>query len=201
MIAFARPQRSLATAKSSRRPKSYKRLVFGFLFLFCAATPIAAAPGDTSLVVASAPSSTAIEGATAPSISSNGRYVIYRSTAPNLIDADNNLLEDVFVFDRTTGANTKIEDLQDCETPFYDGYELTDEELASFLEVWRWSIWTRYGRPTSPDHSIDDATQRLQAHMTQHHHVDVEYNTLLLLRQELEPMLYLRLLWDFPRVV
>jgi hypothetical protein len=82
-----------------------------------------------------------------------------------------------------------------------DGYELTDEELAHFLEVWRWSIWTRYGTPTSPDHVIDDATHRLQAHMAQHHHVDVDYNTLLLLRQELEPIIYLRVLWDFPRVV
>jgi hypothetical protein len=82
-----------------------------------------------------------------------------------------------------------------------DGYELTDEELAHFLEVWRWAIWSRRNEPSGPDHDIIDATQRLQSHMAQDYQVEVDYNTLLLLRQELEPLMYLRVLRDFPRAL
>jgi hypothetical protein len=82
-----------------------------------------------------------------------------------------------------------------------DGYELTDEELAQFLEVWRWTVWTRYGTPSVPDHTIVDAVQHLQAHMEQRYGVEVDYNTLLLLREELEPLMYMRVLWDIKRVV
>lgn len=82
-----------------------------------------------------------------------------------------------------------------------DGYELTDEELAQFLEVWRWSMWTRYGTPSVPEHNINDAVHRLQAHMLQCYGVEVDYNTMLIMRQELEPLMYLRVWWDMRRVL
>jgi Tol biopolymer transport system component len=44
-----------------------------------------------------------------PKISSDGRFVVFQSEASDLIVADDfNLLWDVFVFDRTTGATTRV---------------------------------------------------------------------------------------------
>jgi hypothetical protein len=41
-----------------------------------------------------------------PSISDDGRSVVYQSTAPDLVANDLNNVEDVFIWDRTTNANT-----------------------------------------------------------------------------------------------
>jgi WD40-like Beta Propeller Repeat len=41
-----------------------------------------------------------------PSISDDGRYVVYQSTAPDLVTNDLNNVEDVFIWDRTTNTNT-----------------------------------------------------------------------------------------------
>lgn len=78
-----------------------------------------------------------------------------------------------------------------------DAYELTDEELAEFLEVWRWSVWRRRTQPTGPDADVADATYQFQNVMQREHGVEVDYNTLLLLRQELEPLMVLRILREF----
>lgn len=43
-----------------------------------------------------------------PSISNNGRYVIYHSAASNLVDGDTNNAADVFLYDRKTGATSRI---------------------------------------------------------------------------------------------
>ena len=82
-----------------------------------------------------------------------------------------------------------------------DGYELTDEELARFLEVWRWTVWTRRSQPSGPDFDVVDAVTRLQTHLDKTYGVEVEYNTLLLLRQELEPLMYWRVLANTPRAL
>jgi hypothetical protein len=82
-----------------------------------------------------------------------------------------------------------------------DCYELTDEELARFLEVWRWSIWTRLSDPSGPDHDVLDVAHHLEMHMARHHGVEVDYNTLLLLRQEIEPLMYLRVLYNLPHAL
>ncbi len=53
--------------------------------------------------------STSTAGAMAslyPDISADGRYVVYQSTAPDLVPNDLNNAEDVFIWDRTTNANT-----------------------------------------------------------------------------------------------
>lgn len=82
-----------------------------------------------------------------------------------------------------------------------DAYELTDDELAAFLEVWRWSIWTNHREPSVPDADVLDATRQLQRRMAHEHNVEVDYNTLLLLKQEAEPLMHLRVLSAVPRAL
>jgi len=82
-----------------------------------------------------------------------------------------------------------------------DGYELTDEELAQFLEVWRWSVWTHRATPTGPDYEINDAVQHLRRYLASNHNIEVEYNTVLLLKQEIEPLMYWKVLRDLPRAL
>jgi hypothetical protein len=79
-----------------------------------------------------------------------------------------------------------------------DAYDLTDEDLAYLLEVWRWSVWRQR---SSPADDVREAAHDLQRHLAQTHNVEVEYNTALLLRQEIEPLIYLRVLTDFPKAV
>jgi len=43
-----------------------------------------------------------------PDISSDGRYIVYRSAVPNIVPGDTNGVADVFVFDRITGATTLL---------------------------------------------------------------------------------------------
>ncbi|MBC7814244.1 MAG: hypothetical protein H7175_24025 [Burkholderiales bacterium] len=82
-----------------------------------------------------------------------------------------------------------------------DAYELTDDELAEFLEVWRWSLWMNHREPSIPDADVLDSTRQLQRRMAHEHNVEVDYNTLLLLKQEAEPLMYLRVLTAVPRAV
>ncbi|MCA9903220.1 MAG: hypothetical protein KC547_05130 [Anaerolineae bacterium] len=82
-----------------------------------------------------------------------------------------------------------------------DAYELTDDELAQMLEVWRWSAWRRMHRPSAPDHDIIEQSQRLQRRLAHEHNLEVEYNTTLLLKQELEPLMHLRILLSVPRAL
>jgi hypothetical protein len=82
-----------------------------------------------------------------------------------------------------------------------DAYELTDEELARLLEVWRWSAWKRRTHPTSIDRDIIAAAQQLQARLAHERGVEVEYNTALLLKAEIEALMFARALLDFPRAL
>ncbi len=69
-----------------------------------------------------------------------------------------------------------------------DAYELTDEELAHLFEVWRWSV----ARQTcAPEDEVRAVAQRLQRGLARTRNVEVEYNTALLLKQEIEPLVYL----------
>ena len=43
-----------------------------------------------------------------PSISADGRFVVYRSSASDLVEDDNNGLPDIFLFDRLTGTNRLV---------------------------------------------------------------------------------------------
>ncbi len=78
-----------------------------------------------------------------------------------------------------------------------DAYELTDDELAHMLEVWRWSVWQ--GR-RNPGDDVRAASQRFQRQLARRN-VEVEYNTTLLLKQEIEPLIYLRVLLDVPKAL
>lgn len=80
-----------------------------------------------------------------------------------------------------------------------DAYELTDEELAQMLEVWRWSVWRRMQAPSAPDHDVIEQSQWLQRRLAREFDLEVEYNTTLLLKQELEPLMQLRVLLNAPR--
>lgn len=94
------------------------------------------------------------------------------------------------------------DDLSDfARNGMLDAYELTDEELARLLEVWRWSVWRRMHQPTAPDYDILEQSQRLQRRLAREHNLEVEYNTGLLLKQEIEPLLYIRILLSAPRAL
>ena len=63
--------------------------------------------GTNLLVSQSYNSSAAGNGASdLPQISPDGRYVVYRSAASNLVPNDTNGVPDLFLYDRTTGSNT-----------------------------------------------------------------------------------------------
>jgi hypothetical protein len=82
-----------------------------------------------------------------------------------------------------------------------DAYELTDDELARLLELWRWTAWIHRTTPSGPDHDILNEAHNLQRRLAQTHNIEMEYNTALLLKQELEPLMYLRVLLDVKRAL
>ncbi|MBK8022101.1 MAG: hypothetical protein IPK19_11910 [Chloroflexi bacterium] len=79
-----------------------------------------------------------------------------------------------------------------------DAYELTDEEVVALLEVWRWTVWTERDTPAD---DVRAALIRLQRHLAKEFDTEVEYNTAVLLKQEIEPLLYLRVLRDIPAAI
>lgn len=66
------------------------------------------ATGVTSRVSVGSGNNQGNGGSHRPSISANGRYVAFRSKASNLVDDDTNAVVDIFVFDRHTGAITRV---------------------------------------------------------------------------------------------
>ncbi|MDZ4771194.1 MAG: hypothetical protein SGJ24_18895 [Chloroflexota bacterium] len=79
-----------------------------------------------------------------------------------------------------------------------DAYELTDEEIAALLEVWRWAQWRAR---ESPSDEVREAVASLQRHLANAHNVEVEYNTAGLLKGAIEPLMYLRVLRDLPGAI
>ena len=79
------------------------------LFLAIAlATTAFAAQGDTSLISLSSSEVQADYGGTYPAISSDGRYVAFRSGATNLVSGDTNGYSDIFVRDRQDGTTVRV---------------------------------------------------------------------------------------------
>ncbi|MCS6908422.1 MAG: hypothetical protein RML93_11150, partial [Anaerolineales bacterium] len=68
---------------------------------------VQAAPGDTTLVSVSTSGSVGNGGSINPSLSADGRYVAFESSAPDLVLGDTNGKWDIFVRDRQTGT-TKL---------------------------------------------------------------------------------------------
>lgn len=81
-----------------------------------------------------------------------------------------------------------------------DAYELTDDELARLLELWRWTVWTERRTPNGIDRDIQQAAQGLQRDLAERG-IDLEYNTALLLKQEVEALLHWRVLAEVPRAL
>ena len=64
--------------------------------------------GATTRISVSSDGDEGDEGSFDPSISADGRYVAFRSSASNLVEGDGNGYSDVFVHDRQTGDTTRI---------------------------------------------------------------------------------------------
>jgi len=85
--------------------------------VLCAATIAALVPGGTAAaatVAATTLISVAVDGKPGagasgePSVSADGRYVAFRSSARNLVAGDTNGVDDVFVRDRVAGVTTRV---------------------------------------------------------------------------------------------
>jgi Tol biopolymer transport system component len=64
--------------------------------------------GTTTRVSVASGGSQAAGDSDQPSLSADGRYVAFRSSAPNLVPGDTNASSDVFVHDRATGETTRV---------------------------------------------------------------------------------------------
>ncbi len=89
-----------------------------FVTLLCVLTllvPAADIPARASAVIATTTrvsvTASGVEGnswSSKPVISANGRYVVFESSADNLVAGDTNAFGDVFVYDRQTGTPSRI---------------------------------------------------------------------------------------------
>jgi Tol biopolymer transport system component len=70
--------------------------------------PDSGAPQVMARVSVSSTGAPADGDSSSPSISADGRYVAFRSSASNLVSGDTNQHEDIFVHDRSTRATTRI---------------------------------------------------------------------------------------------
>jgi len=71
-------------------------------------TPALAAPGDTTRVSIATDGTEGNSHSQFPSISADGRYIAFESSASNLVAGDTNGRSDIFVHDRTTGVTTRV---------------------------------------------------------------------------------------------
>ncbi len=64
--------------------------------------------GTTRRVSVRSDGGQASNGSGDPAISGDGRWIAYNSFAPNLVDGDTNATDDVFLYDRDTGATRRV---------------------------------------------------------------------------------------------
>ena len=77
-------------------------------------------------------------------VSSNGRYVVFNSLAPNLISNDTNEIEDVFLHDNQTGETTRlVEGNSDVEAITPDGRYLLYRAKVSSSNLWEVYVFDR----------------------------------------------------------
>src|SRR5438045_1531056 len=107
-VSFAVPGRSARTTAASPRwtPRlrmgaavRVRRAPTGALH----ATPVGRPPGTTERVSVDSAGTQGNSGSVRPSISADGRFVAFYSSANNLVPGDTNGVVDVFVHDRLTG--------------------------------------------------------------------------------------------------
>lgn len=77
-------------------------------FAVLAAGGATASPGTTTRVSVDSAGNQANAGSEAPSISGDGRYVAFQSSASNLVPGDTNGQADIFLHDRKTGETTRV---------------------------------------------------------------------------------------------
>ena len=95
---------------SSGHPRHVRAALWGLLLLLAALTPEATA--QTTLVSVANREGELIEppvggDSLAPSVSTEGRFVAFHSSAVDLVAGDTNGMSDVFVRDRATGITTR----------------------------------------------------------------------------------------------
>lgn len=100
---------------------------------------------------------------------------------------------------RTNSAAAQMTDF--VRYGMLDAYELNDDDLAQMLELWRWTVWMRANQPNGIDHDVLEAVHSLQRKLAQNQNADLEYNTAILLKQDIEALMYLRCLFNAPRAV
>ncbi|MCI0730039.1 MAG: hypothetical protein L0332_25425, partial [Chloroflexi bacterium] len=83
----------------------YEALAIGYRIILAQSDP---ADGMTSRVSVASDGTQGNEDSYSPSISADGRYVAFSSTATNLVSGDTNGMWDVFVHDRQTGQTTRV---------------------------------------------------------------------------------------------
>ena len=64
--------------------------------------------GQITRVSVASDGTEANSGSSDPTLSADGRFVVFRSNASNLVAGDTNGLVDVFVHDRQTGQTTRV---------------------------------------------------------------------------------------------
>ena len=92
----------------------------------------------TSRVSVSSSGAQALGASLAAAISADGRFVAFTSQAPNLVDGDTNMVDDVFLHDRQTGATARVsigsggaEALGRSDSPSISG----DGKVVAFVSV------------------------------------------------------------------
>lgn len=94
---------------NSRRYFKFLTGLIATLIIFSLFTsPALAIPGDTTRVSVASDRTQASSQSQDPSISADGRYVFFSSSANNLVSGDTNVRPDVFVYDRQTGQTTRV---------------------------------------------------------------------------------------------
>ena len=113
-----------------RKPTSgFRRLLViaaGACLLAPAAQP---APGDTTLVSTSAPGSTGAHSSNHAVVSPDGRYILFLSSAPNLVADDANFDDDVFILDRVNGSLIRVDLPTTCDQP--GGRDINDAAFSA----------------------------------------------------------------------
>ncbi|MCB9432345.1 MAG: PD40 domain-containing protein [Ardenticatenaceae bacterium] len=94
------------------RKQNIKQIVgictLGFMFLLLGLLTASAAPGDIERVSVDSNGNEGNRGGVDPSISDDGRFVAFHSSASNLVSGDTNSSPDVFVHDQQTGTTERV---------------------------------------------------------------------------------------------
>src|SRR4030042_2572220 len=103
-----------------------KNMIWVLLFIAVLAPTAYAAQGNTTMVSISSAGAQGNNHSRFSSISSDGRYVAFSSTASNLVNGDTNGKRDIFLHDRETGETTRV-------SVSSEGVQGNDDSLYPFI--------------------------------------------------------------------